>query len=161
MKMNLKLEPLKLTHSEDLIPVWTDEDVIRYTNIQQSCTITEIEEKISLLRESEVFVVYHEGSLAGIIGCPSIDGKQQFGIFYHLCKKCWGKGIGFAAAERLLKYMDQKYGKTTILADVVSENMASIKILRRCGFELIIKENAIFKGKPTEIHHLMRKPIAG
>ena len=46
--LNLQYEPLNESHINDLVPIWSDEDVIRYTNIKKPCSLEEIRKRINL-----------------------------------------------------------------------------------------------------------------
>lgn len=135
-----KLEYLLLDESfaYDLLRIWSDEDVIRYTNIKEPCTLDIIMDRIKRLRDYDIFVVNNEGGTIGIIGCPCIDkSKKEYGLFYQFCKSSWGQGYATMAIEWLLSYMKRKYTDVTIFADVVVDNVASEKILKRYGFKFI------------------------
>ena len=42
----LKYQPLDDKFAKDLLNIWSDEDVIKYTNIKNPCTIAEIKNRI-------------------------------------------------------------------------------------------------------------------
>lgn len=152
---NLKYEPLNDVFVEDLLKIWGDTEVIKYTNIKAPCSLSEIKDRVERLKEFDVFVVSNKGDVVGIIGCPCIDkDKLQFGLFYQFCKSSWGKGYGTKTTEWLLEYMKEKYGETTIFADVVVDNIASEKILKKFGFKFISEEildNS--KGDKVKVHN--------
>ncbi len=153
----LTYEPLGDIHAEGLLPVWSDEDVIRYTNIAAPCTKEEVEKRIALLKGSDVFAVMRDAAVIGIVGCPCINReKQQFGFFYQFGKSVWGKGIATAAAQWLLDIMTQKYPSPTLYADVVADNIASEKILKRLGFNMISQEPFEKNGVKLMIHNYMK-----
>lgn len=79
--------------------------------------------------------------MIGIIGCPCVDQeKRQYGLFYQFCKSSWGQGYATESTAWLLDFMREKYPGITLFADVVVDNIASEKILKRFGFELISQE---------------------
>lgn len=137
----LRYENLDICHSKDLLNIWADADVIKYTNMKLPCTLEDAEHRIGILKNSDVFAVIQKGQLIGIVGCPAIDReKMQFGLFYQFCKSSWGQGNATAAANRLLEYMKNKYKNATLFADVAVDNFASEKILQKLGFELFSSE---------------------
>ncbi len=151
----LKYEPLNDSHANDLLPIWGDEDVIRYTNIIVPCTVDEIKDRIRILKEFDVFIVRNEeDNVVGIIGCPAIDKeKQEYGIFYQFRKSSWGQGYAKKAAGWLLNYMKGQYKEFTIMGDVNVDNTASQKILIHYGFEVIGEE----KGERNNVPIKLRK----
>lgn len=134
----LEYEKLKKDHADVLLSLWSDEDVIRYTNIKEPCSIEEIEDRISRLAVFDVFAVKYNGDIAGVIGCPAVDSNaHKFGFFYQFKKQYWNKGIATDSVCWLLKYMKEKYVDAILYADVVADNTASEKILKLFGFELV------------------------
>ncbi len=139
---NLEYESLNDCHVNELLPIWADEDVIRFTSIKAPCTLAEIRDRINILKQYDVFVVKNYDSVIGVIGCPCIDkSKSQYGMFYHFSKSSWGKGYATAVTEWLLQFMKKKYNNITLYAEVVANNVASEKILKHFGFSLISEED--------------------
>ncbi|MGL4346169.1 MAG: GNAT family N-acetyltransferase [Cellulosilyticaceae bacterium] len=153
----MRYESLHLRHALDLASIWSDVDVIRYTNIKEPCSNDEIIHRIELLQVFDVFVVYNNQELIGIIGCPCINKLlYEYGIFYQFKKSSWGKGYGEEAATWLLNYMKHKYPQMTLFADVVADNIASEKILLKLGFSVVEEIPMGFErdGEVMPIHHL-------
>lgn len=151
----LTYTPLDDSHANGLLSIWSDVDVIRFTNIKESCTLEEVKDKIRVLKDFDVFVVSNANGLIGIVGCPCIDkAKSRYGLFYQFCKSSWGQGYATAATKWLLRYMREKYGDITFFADVVVDNIASEKILKRFGFKFISQEDAFERnGIKMKIHN--------
>ncbi len=151
----LKYKPLDDIIAEELLNIWSDEDVIKYTNIKKSCTLAEIKDRINALKDFDVFIVSNKDGVIGIIGCPCIDKeKLQFGLFYQFCKSSWGKGYATKSTKWLLEFMREKYDEITIFADVVQDNVASEKILRYFGFKFISEEDCFERnGVKMKIHN--------
>lgn len=151
----LKYKPLDDIIAEELLNIWSDEDVIKYTNIKKSCTLAEIKDRINALKDFDVFIVSNKDGVIGIIGCPCIDKeKLQFGLFYQFCKSSWGKGYAIKSTKWLLEFMREKYDEITIFADVVQDNVASEKILRYFGFKFISEEDCFERnGVKMKIHN--------
>lgn len=151
----LKYQPLDDTFAEALLNIWSDEEVIKYTNIKKSCTLSEIKDRINTLKDFDVFIVSNKDGVIGIIGCPYIDKeKLQFGLFYQFCKSSWGKGYATKSTKWLLEFMREKYDEITLFADVVHDNVASEKILRYFGFKFISEEDCFERnGVKMKIHN--------
>lgn len=144
----MKLQYKKLTEhdAEELLGLWGDPEVIRYTNITEPCNLTTIKERIKRLAAFDTFSVFFEDTLIGVVGCPCIDAKNaEYGLFYQLKKDYWGKGIASAATKWMIDYMKGKYSNPTFYADVVVNNIASEKILVHRGFSFISQQVAFFE----------------
>ncbi|MPM68763.1 hypothetical protein SDC9_115697 [bioreactor metagenome] len=151
----LKYQPLDYSFADDLLHMWSDEEVIKYTNIKEPCTLAEVKDRISTLKNFDVFVVSNKDDMIGIIGCPCINKeKLQFGLFYQFCKSSWGKGYATKATEWLLEFMRAKYNQITLFADVVENNIASEKILQHFGFKFISQQHGFERnGVKMKIHN--------
>ncbi|QHI73624.1 GNAT family N-acetyltransferase [Aminipila terrae] len=151
----LKYQPLHESHANDLLAIWSDEDVIRYTNIKEPCSLQEINERIQILKSFDVFIVSNGDGVIGIIGCPCVDKeKGQYGVFYQFRKSSWGQGYATMATDWLLNYMRNKYNDVTFFADVVTDNVASEKILKHFGFNYISEEDGFERnGIKMKIHN--------
>jgi ribosomal-protein-alanine N-acetyltransferase len=102
----LKYKPLKECHGNELLPIWADEDVILYTNIKKPCTLIEINDRVNVLKDFDVFVVSNEDGVIGMIGCPCVSReKSEYGVFYQFRRASWGKGYATQATEWLLNFM--------------------------------------------------------
>ena len=159
MKTELIYQPLSQDHSEALLSVWGDREVIRFTNVKEPCTLEEIEERVEILRQFDVFAVLLEDRVIGIIGCPCVDPeKKAFGIFYQFSRESWGQGFAAKSAKWLVGYMKETYGMPTLQADVVSDNIASEKILQNLGFERLPQDGSFQRdGKEYAVHNYVLK----
>ena len=151
----LKYRPLDANFEKDLLNIWSDKEVIKYTNIKNPCTLIEIKNKIDILKEFDVFIVSDKDGVIGIIGCPYIDKENlYFGLFYQFCRSSWSKGYATKSIKWLLEFMREKYNEITIFADVIHENVASEKILKHFGFKFILEENCFEQNRVNmKIHN--------
>jgi len=150
--VDLKYIELTEQNAEELLGLWDDPDVIRYTNIKEPCDLTTIKMRIKRLAAFDTFSVCFGDTLIGVIGCPCIDAEKAiYGLFYQLKKDYWGKGIASAAAEWMIDYMKEKYAHPTFYADVVVSNIASERILVHRGFSCISQQVASFERDRTKM----------
>lgn len=155
----LEYRPIELQYAKELMLVWSDEEVIWYTNVKVPCTLEEIQDRITRFSEHEVFVVCYKEKAIGVIGCPTInEEKKEFGVFYQFQKAVWGQGIATVATTWLIQYVKGKYGEVTLYADVVTDNVASEKILKALGFKFVSEEKEAFErdGKKMNIHNYIK-----
>ncbi len=153
----LYYEPLQQKHSQELLPIWSDMDVIRYTGIEAPCTLKQVQQRIALLEGQDVFVIRQDGNVIGILGCPCVDKtKKQYGFFYHLRKDSWNQGYGSLAAAWLVQYMQEQYQTAVLLADVFNANKASERILCKLDFELIGETTLQHGGQQMCVHQYQK-----
>jgi RimJ/RimL family protein N-acetyltransferase len=72
-----------------------------------------------------------DGALVGSISCFSLEGRDFVG--YWIGREHWGKGVATRALELLL----EEVGRRPLFARVATENLGSMRVLERCGFEVI------------------------
>jgi RimJ/RimL family protein N-acetyltransferase len=75
-----------------------------------------------------------DGDLAGDIGSWRQDDGRR--LCYWLARRYWGRGIATAALTAFLTEVTER----PIHADVLRTNVASIRVLEKCGFRLLAEE---------------------
>jgi ribosomal-protein-alanine N-acetyltransferase len=145
----LELVPFDTKYAQDLLELWGDKDVIKYTYTPQLNTIDEcknyIEYRIKKTDKefTDSFVIMHDNKAIGMIGCPTVDKETEvFGFYYKLTKKNWGYGYATEAASAVKNYLLNKYPAAIKKAEAVSINHASIKVLQKIG----LKQTSIQKN---------------
>ena len=90
-----------------------------------------------------------EGRVAGYVACFPNEGHRE--VAYWLGREFWGQGIATQALRLLLVLVTER----PINARVATHNLASIKVLQKCGFRLIDQGSGSGDGQgPGE--HLLR-----
>ena len=86
------------------------------------------------------------GQVAGHIACYP-DG-ENLEVTYWLGREFWGRGFAIRALERMLCLVVDR----PVFARVVADNVGSIRVLRKCGFQIIGKNRdfAHGRGEDTE-----------
>lgn len=154
---DLTYQPLNDFHLDSLLPIWSDEEVIKFTNIQSPCTLEDVHSRIKRLKIFDVFVVLENENVIGIIGCPCINKETcEYGIFYQFRQSVWGKGVATTAVEWLLQFMEHKYPNARLFADVVADNIPSEKILNRVGFHMVSEESVERNGITLKVHNYIK-----
>jgi RimJ/RimL family protein N-acetyltransferase len=75
-----------------------------------------------------------------LIGGCGFDGfhlgkSHRAEIGYWLAKPYWGKGIMTAVVKRICRHAFEEFGLLRITAHVFSHNVASARVLEKCGFQ--------------------------
>jgi len=78
--------------------------------------------------------VLFDGNIAGNIVCWQDSGASNVG--YWIGREYWGKGIATAALSEFLKRVPDR----PLVARVTTHNVASIRVLEKCGFIIVGEE---------------------
>jgi len=91
-----------------------------------------------------------DGTCIGSIGItPGKDEyKHSWELGYWIGEPCWGKGIGTIALQLMTDYAFVNTDAQRLFATVLSPNVASIRILEKCGYQLegVLRSN-VFRKK--------------
>jgi RimJ/RimL family protein N-acetyltransferase len=79
------------------------------------------------------------GEFIGTCGIEpfDLDGRHEVELGYRLCLNFWGKGYAKEAAAAMLKYGFDELKVLKIMAFVLPQNRASVRILERLGFRYL------------------------
>ena len=95
----------------------------------------------SLLKKTVIV----DGEVAGNIGSWTAEGKREVG--YWIDRAFWGRGV---ATEALSAFLCLEQTRP-LYAGVAKHNVASIRVLQKCGFTLLGPEEAA----PAEASHVL------
>lgn len=144
--MNLHYEKIFREHLPELMALWNDPEVIRFTNIKAPCGETAACERIDRFAGEEVYAIFADDTLTGVAGCLRVEDEPEcYGLFYQIKKCYWDKGIATAAAGWIIAEMQKKHPNAAFIAEVVEENAASVKILQALGFVLTAQYPSAFE----------------
>lgn len=73
-----------------------------------------------------------DGRFIGWAGLK-VNEDNDIDLGYRLLKSDWGKGYATEAAKACLKYGFEKLGHDEIIARVIPENVASVKVIEKLG----------------------------
>ncbi len=100
------------------------------------------------------------GQFVGVIGVNYGEYEYQFSsrIGYWIIEEHWGKGIGTEALEKMTEQVFSVSEITRIWAPVFSLNLASMRVLERCGYQLeCIHHNSANKNGEFLDEHIFVK----
>jgi ribosomal-protein-alanine N-acetyltransferase len=148
-----------MEHKYGIYKIWSNYEVIKYTYAPLVKEISESEERIKMILDkyseknhTSNFTIFYEEEIIGAAGCPTVDfNKGEYGLFYQLNQDYWGKGFGYEVAKALVNYMFAESNAKILLADAVTVNLGSIKILEKIGMEKIKVEEDGFKNNGQEL----------
>lgn len=87
--------------------------------------------------------------------CKLDDGNWEIG--YHIAKDFTGKGYATEAVKAFIPVMTKKLNLNAVYGICLAENIASVRVLEKCGFTQIYKGMGNYQGKEAQIIKLFRK----
>ncbi|MDZ4794517.1 MAG: GNAT family N-acetyltransferase [Bacteroidota bacterium] len=76
----------------------------------------------------------------GWCGLKARPERNEIDLGYRFMKKAWGKGYATEAAWACLKYGFEKLSLPRIVGRAMSQNIASLRVLEKCGMQYIGEE---------------------
>ena len=81
--------------------------------------------------------------------CQIDDGFWEIG--YHIAKQFTGQGYATEAVKAFLPAMAQKLNLNEVYGICLAENLASIRVMEKCGFVQVYQGSGNYQGKEAEI----------
>jgi ribosomal-protein-alanine N-acetyltransferase len=159
----LTLREFELSDAKDVFNnIATDSEVTRflgwYPHSDISVTQEEIQKWINSYDEKSynwAIISKESNEVIGNIAVVKLFEKDRVcEIGFFLSKKCWGKGIMSEALNAVIYYMINEIGVNRVQARHHIENLASGKVLQKCGmiFEGIMRQAKVDKnGRPYDL----------
>ena len=152
---NFTLDMAQAVHQNSL-----DEDTRRFLPDEVFETVDAAKETISYLMsqyensESDGPLVYPvllpNGTNIGYVqAVPTENAAWEIG--YHIAKQYTGKGYATEAVTAFLPEIMKQLNLKTIYGICDAENIASCKVLEKCGFTLEFEGQGVYQGKTKQI----------
>jgi RimJ/RimL family protein N-acetyltransferase len=106
------------------------------------------ERRWSRLRADETVInraIVVDAEVAGTIGSCGDPGERE--VTYWIGRSYWGKGIATCALDAFLAVDPSRLTH----ARVAQDNVASRRVLEKCGFRVIATERSFAEGRSREI----------
>jgi RimJ/RimL family protein N-acetyltransferase len=110
------------------------------------------ERRWSRLRADETViarVIVFDGEVAGTIGSWGDPDERE--VTYWIGRSYWGKGIATCALEAFLTVDPSR----PLHARVAFDNVASLRVLEKCGFRVIANERSFAEARSGEIEEFV------
>ena len=92
-----------------------------------------------------------DGHVAGNIGSWEQDGEREVG--YWIGKEYWGQGVATRALLEFLPYVKTR----PLYAHVAKHNVASLRVLEKCGFSIAGEDTAPSSLGGDEVEEFLLK----
>ena len=90
-----------------------------------------------------------DGVYAGYVQLVPIESGWEIG--YHVVKDMTGRGYATEAVQAFLPVMMDRLGLTQVAGICDAENVASIRVLEKCGFAHVYEGEALYHGEMKPI----------
>ena len=95
-------------------------------------------------------ITNNEGKNIGYVQlCKLDEGTWEIG--YHIAKNFTGKGYATEAVKAFLSDMSKKLNIKEVYGICLAENLASVRVLEKCGFTQIYQGPGNYQGKEEQI----------
>jgi RimJ/RimL family protein N-acetyltransferase len=99
--------------------------------------------------EITVRTIECEGMIAGHIASFVMGGELE--VTYWVDRALWGKGVATAALARLLDIVAER----PIHGRAAKDNLGSVRVLEKCGFERVGEERGFANARGEEIDEVV------
>lgn len=89
--------------------------------------------------------ILFDSRVAGLVASFKRNGEPE--VTYWIGKEYWGKGIATAALSQLLQTVTAR----PMFARIASDNIASKRVLEKCGFYVLRRERGFANARGGEI----------
>ncbi len=172
----LRLAPFVADDIDLALEMWTDEDVAKYVcNVMTEAEIHEdmvnsskrggnggiglwcVSDRRSGEKLGDSYLLplpidKDDTDFSLVVMGQMPDAEIEIG--YFLKRSAWGRGYATEICERLLQFAFQEVGLNEVVASVHEENVASRKVLEKCG--LINSGRTRCYGKDSPIYRISR-----
>ncbi len=139
----LLIRPLEITDAPGMLGLNSDPQVVRYTGDAAFADLAGAEAIIRYVQDQYAqhgmgrwaVVLRETGEFVGWSGLKYHPDAQEVDLGYRFSRKYWGQGIGLEAANACFEYGRTSLGLQRIVGRAVAENIGSVRILERLGFE--------------------------
>lgn len=139
----IELVPLDATHAAFAHELWSDAQVVRFTNWEPSASCDEAASRIERLRgrydgepnrDGPYAAIDLEGRPTGLIGIDWVDREHE--VWYLVPRRLWRQGHGSAMLSAVLDHAASRSFER-VVATSVADNAASWRLLERHGFRRV------------------------
>ncbi len=146
------IEMAQVVHENSL-----DEDNRRFVPDEVFETVDEARETIEFLMSQYdsadgplVYpIITKDDENIGYVQLAPIEEGWEIG--YHIAKKYTGNGYATEAVKAFIPYIAEKKALQAIWGVCLKENLASVKVMEKCGFETVFVGAGEYQGQRCEI----------
>nr|WP_230390963.1 GNAT family N-acetyltransferase [Reinekea sp. G2M2-21] len=99
-------------------------------------------------QQADIFRITSMDESAGLLIIHKAEAQWHIGFL--LLPAFWGQGIATVVVRLVQRLSEREMLKPRLIAGAASENVASIRVLQKCGFEIATSEDGVFAAWPSE-----------
>jgi len=147
----LILKKVQENHLQQIFEIWTDSEACKYMFDSHWSNVDELYVVLEEDDEYFCFAAFMPDGNDIVATCRiSLEGDNgEWDLGYNVHKAFWGKGFATEMVQALLTFGRESLGVTTVVAFVAKANIASCKVLEKCGFEIVDESSFTKKGTDT------------
>jgi RimJ/RimL family protein N-acetyltransferase len=139
--------------TENDLPIFFEQQLDRVANHMAAFTSADPTDEsayrahwASILRDEAITkkTITVDSAVAGHIASFDQDGKRE--ITYWIGKPYWGRGVATKALTEFLRQMPIR----PLHARVAKDNLASLRVLQKCGFSIVGEDRGFANARGTE-----------
>jgi RimJ/RimL family protein N-acetyltransferase len=148
--MKIIIRKIKLSDAKEIAKILSNKEVLKKLNPKHPFPVPTdyIKNKIPIDKEkwrnglAYKFVILEDDKIAGQISLynPNKD-KNSYEIGYFVGYDFWNKGIATKAVNQIVEFAFKKLKLEKVWSVISKNNPASIRVLRKAGFEKISEDN--------------------
>ena len=152
-----------LEDAEASFAIYSDPEVMKFIDGDEPFETIETARKsiANGLRHYEQHGVCHyavelkeTGGMIGHCGFNIFEQTDDLELVIHLNRAFWGQGYATEAGKAVITYAVNKLEPNRIVALVIPENLASKRLIERCGLSFLAKE--VVNDYLLDVYHLTR-----
>ena len=144
--------------ASDLSRISLDEDVQRFVPDEVFETVEDAAETLEFLigcyssgKGPQVYpVLLRDQTYIGYVQAIPLD-NDGWEIGYHISGAYTGQGYATESVSAFLPVIMKKLGISSIKGVCLAENIASVKVMERCGFEKLYEGKGCYQGQERSI----------
>ena len=156
--LRLKITKLDSSMYYDIHRNSLDEDNRRFVPDEVFETVEDAQEVVDQLIENYdsedgpfVYAIIKKEDNKNIGYVQLVKIEEGWEIGYHIAKEFTGSGYATEAVNAFLNYLKDGKGVKEIYGVALADNLASRRVLEKCGFKLIFEGQGIYQGNPRKI----------
>jgi ribosomal-protein-alanine N-acetyltransferase len=131
------IRPLSADDAPAAHAIWSDPEVMRFIPSDPSATLEETRVRLArhLARSPGLWAVVERetGEAIALCGLIAVEGVgPDIEVAYHVARRHWNRGVATEAAGACVE-AGLAAGLTRVIAYVVPENAASVRVLEKIG----------------------------
>jgi [ribosomal protein S5]-alanine N-acetyltransferase len=140
----LLLRTWTLDDTADALAFWGDMEVMRFIDSGRTLgdldAVSQSLSRAIAAQQTHGFCVWPviekaSGRLMGCCGFHAVEDGGELELAFHFARDYWDKGYATEAATACVEYAFGKHGVNRIVASTHPENVASVRVLEKVGFE--------------------------